>query len=71
MTTEEGFWLFFPEGMSRYFDMKGHLGFKDEKRDTFVLGYIFEEKNQLPEGFQFSDPCIKSQAWLMPFLPVV
>ncbi len=55
MTTEDGFWLFFPEGMRRYFDMKGHREFKDSKRGWLVWEFIFEEKNQLPEGFESAD----------------
>lgn len=55
MTTEDGFWLFFPEGMRGYFDMKGHREFKDSKSDLLVWEFIFEEKNQLPDGFEPSD----------------
>ena len=55
MTIEEGFWLFFPAGLSSYFDMKGHREFTDEKSGSLVWAFIFEEKNQLSDGFQSSD----------------
>lgn len=55
MTIEDGFWLFFPEGLRDYFDMIGHREFKDEKSGGLVWEFLFEEKNHLPEGFSTSD----------------
>lgn len=55
MTIEDGFWLFFPEGLRDYFDMKGHREFKDEKSGGLVWEFVFEEKNQLPEEFSTLD----------------
>ena len=55
MTTEEAFGLFFPEGLIQYFEMKNMREFKDEKSGSLVWEFIFEEKNNLPDGNEPSD----------------
>jgi hypothetical protein len=55
MTIEEGFWLFFPEGLRDYFDMKGHREFVDDKTGGRVWEFIFEEKNELPSDYNEAD----------------
>jgi hypothetical protein len=55
MTIEEGFWLFFPEGLRDYFEMKGHREFRDEKSRALVWEFVFEEKNELPPGYDSAD----------------
>lgn len=47
--------LFFPPELTQYFDLKSHREFKDERSGAMVLEMTFEEKNELPEGYNSVD----------------